>query len=173
MASPGLIHVTGEESLVFCVEPRGNSQKLNELLQKNHEQNHAYFSSTLFHNHLVHHMLSMYALGADESILQEAYDNMVPIQRRIPGLDMEVVNSMEDPNKFKQYLGNERHYHNFMVFYQQEIARTSWQNVVDEYLLKGDDRADDMLSRTFAGTYAQNRNNLNCKLTSVQHFIMV
>ncbi|KAF2175260.1 hypothetical protein K469DRAFT_724201 [Zopfia rhizophila CBS 207.26] len=42
---------------------------------------------------------------------------------------------------YKMYLGSEEYYHNFL----------GWQEVLNEYIFKGDKRADDMLMRIFSG----------------------
>lgn len=58
---------------------------------------------------------------------------------------------MHDSSQFKSYLGDETYYHDFLVFFQEEIERKGWQNVLNEYLFAEDERADDMLVRLFAG----------------------
>jgi len=58
---------------------------------------------------------------------------------------------MHEPERFKSYLGNEDHYHDFLEFFQDEIEKKGWEDVVKEYVFKGDERADDMLVRMFAG----------------------
>lgn len=58
---------------------------------------------------------------------------------------------MHSPEKFSSYLGNERYYHDFLIFFQEEIGRTGWQDVLNKYLFAGDERADDLLTRMFAG----------------------
>lgn len=62
-----------------------------------------------------------------------------------------IVEDMHDPEKFKKYLGSEKYYHDFMVFFEQEMDEKGWQEVLNEYVFKGDDRADDMLVRMFGG----------------------
>jgi len=58
---------------------------------------------------------------------------------------------MHNPEKYKTYLGSEKNYHNFLVFFKEEINQKGWQEVLNEYLFKGDERADDMLVRMFGG----------------------
>jgi hypothetical protein len=58
---------------------------------------------------------------------------------------------MHVPKKYKSYLGNEKYYHDFLVYFQDEIDKKGWENVLNEYMFKGDERADDMLVRMFAG----------------------
>lgn len=58
---------------------------------------------------------------------------------------------MHDTGKFASYVGDERHYHDFLVFFQEEMEKTSMPEVINKYLFAGDERADDLLSRLFAG----------------------
>lgn len=58
---------------------------------------------------------------------------------------------MHQPDRFKTYLGKEKYYHDFLVFFQKEIEATGWQNVLNEYLFANDERANDMLCRLYAG----------------------
>lgn len=58
---------------------------------------------------------------------------------------------MHNLDRFKTYLGKEKYYHDFLVFFQEEIGKSGWENVLNEYVFKGDERADDMLVRMFAG----------------------
>lgn len=62
-----------------------------------------------------------------------------------------VAKEMHDPEQFKEYLGKGKYYHDFLVFFQGEIEAKGWQNVLNEYLFAGDERADDMLVRLYAG----------------------
>lgn len=58
---------------------------------------------------------------------------------------------MHNPSKFKTYLGSDKYYHDFLVFFKEEIDQKGWQEVLNEYIFKGDERADDMLVRMFGG----------------------
>ena len=58
---------------------------------------------------------------------------------------------MHDPVHFKKHLGNKTCYHDFLVFFQQEIEKKGWEAVLNEYLFQRDERADDMLVRMFMG----------------------
>lgn len=62
---------------------------------------------------------------------------------------------MNDPIKFKKYLGNRKYYQDFLVFFQRQIEENEegWEGVLKEFLWKGDERADDLLVRTFAGMF--------------------
>jgi hypothetical protein len=75
----------------------------------------------------------------------------VSYQRPPEPLKESVVDDMHKPDRFKSYLGDEKYYHDFLVFFQKEINAKGWENVLNEYLFANDDRANDMLSRLYAG----------------------
>ena len=52
---------------------------------------------------------------------------------------------------WEKYLGKEKYYHDFLAFFQDKIDKQGWQDVLNEYVFKGDERADDMLVRMFSG----------------------
>lgn len=66
-------------------------------------------------------------------------------------MDDNVITDLQDPAKFKKYLGQERYYLDYLLFFQQEIDKKGYEEVINEYMLKGDERADDMLVRMYAG----------------------
>lgn len=101
-------------------------------------------------NHIVHHILTIFALGASPDQLQKAY-NLNQYQRpAIPQHDL--ANKMTNPEEFSKYLGQEEYFSDYLEHFTREMEKTSWQEVVNEYLFKKDARAEDMLTRTFAGT---------------------
>jgi hypothetical protein len=95
--------------------------------------------------------LTLFALNASPSEIQKGYDDNVSYQRPPEPLKESIVEDMHNPDRFKTYLGKEKYYHDFLVFFQKEIAAKSWQNVLNEYLFANDDRANDMLARLYAG----------------------
>jgi hypothetical protein len=58
---------------------------------------------------------------------------------------------MSNHEHFKKYLGNEKYYQDFLIFFQQEMDKKGWENVLNEYVFAGDERADDLLTRLYAG----------------------
>lgn len=54
-----------------------------------------------------------------------------------------------------KYLGKGKHYANFLKYFQDEIEKKGWQDVVKEYVFAGDERANDMFGRLFAGMRVQ------------------
>lgn len=61
---------------------------------------------------------------------------------------------MEDVGKyqkFKSFLGDEKYYYDFLVFWQKELVDKDVDGVLKEYVFKGDERADDLLIRLYGG----------------------
>ena len=115
-------------------------------------------------------MLTLYALGATAEQMQKHYDNNKSYQRPPQPLDDKILKDLHDPDKFHEYLADERYYHDYLVFFQEEIDAKGYQNVINEYLFEGDERADDMLVRMYAGksslrlTWLSNVNAKSCRV---------
>ncbi|KAI9788664.1 MAG: hypothetical protein M1833_002900 [Piccolia ochrophora] len=125
--------------------------KASELLQENHENHHIFFNADGYHNHIAHHALTLYALAAAPDAIQRQYDNNRSYQRPPGPVKESVVEELHDPAAYSKYLGKEQYYHSYLVFFQKEIDKKGWEAVLNGYVFKGDDRADDMLVRMFAG----------------------
>lgn len=102
-------------------------------------------------NHIAHHLLTLFALNASPKEIQQGYDTNVSYQRPPEPLKDSIVGDMHRPERFETYLGKEKYYHDFLVFFQKKIDEKSWQDVLNEYLFANNDRANDMLCRLYAG----------------------
>jgi hypothetical protein len=58
---------------------------------------------------------------------------------------------MHKRERFKAYLGQEKYYHDFLVYFQQEIDKNGSQGALQEHLFSETEHADDMLVRMYAG----------------------
>ena len=128
-------------------------------------------------DHIVHHTLTLYALGATPEQIQGHYDHNKSYQRLPEPVDDSVIKHLHDVSQFHEYLGNGRYYHDYLIFFQSEIDKKGYENVINEYLLKGDDRADDMLCRLYAGKpyngfpYPGSGWLIDAQASSIQSFI--
>jgi hypothetical protein len=127
------------------------TNKASELLQKNHEEHHIFFNAEGFHNHIVHHLLTIWALRAGPREVQRGYDVNQGYQRPQPRTHKDVSTAMHEPDEFTRHLGDENYYSDYLSFFQNEIQQSSWQDVGNKYLFARDRRADDMLVRLFGG----------------------
>ncbi|PLB51911.1 hypA-like protein [Aspergillus steynii IBT 23096] len=152
MATARKIQLTTSDSGVFSSGIREDSaQVASELLQEDLEKHHVYFNNMGFHNHLVHHILSIFVLGATPEEIRDAYNRNKGYQRPALPADKAVIQSLYDKEGFKKCLGRDRNYPNFLEFFQQEIEKKGVENVLNEYLFSGDENAESMLARLFGG----------------------
>jgi hypothetical protein len=63
------------------------------------------------------------------------------------------VHAIIEKSKFKEYLGKEEHYANFLAFFQQEISTKGVEETLREHVFAEDEHADDLLGRLFSGNF--------------------
>jgi hypothetical protein len=173
MATPSKIHLTVEDTGVVKFKPQNaeTAAKTSELLQENHDvtstfhspfnlnlsaltviqKHHIFFNVSGFHNHIVHHLLTLYGLGAPASVIEARYKENATNQRPPYPVEERVLQDMSDPENFKKYFNQEKYYHDFLVFFQGEMEKKGWEKVLNEYVFAGDERADEIFSRLYAG----------------------
>ena len=84
-------------------------------------------------------------------MIEKHYKDNASYQRPSMPVEERIVEDMSDPDHFHQYLGKEKYYIDFLVFWQSEMEKKGWENVLNEYLFAGGERADDLLTRMYAG----------------------
>lgn len=67
--------------------------------------------------------------------------------------DQVVEQLAKDWDGAKEHLGKGRQYSSFLRFFQGEIEKMGWKEVLLEYLFKDDERGRDLQSRLFGGIY--------------------
>lgn len=130
---------------------REQTTKTSELLQKNHDQYNIFFHPDGLHNHIVHHLLAVWALNAPLQAIQKSFDVNASYQKSQPPVDEKILKELHDPAGFIRNLNPRQNYHTFLRFFQDEIDKSSWQEVLQKYMFAGDERADEILVRMFAG----------------------
>ncbi|KAK3304549.1 uncharacterized protein B0T15DRAFT_245526 [Chaetomium strumarium] len=128
-----------------------SAQKASELLTLNHARYHVRWSHT-FHNHIAHHLLTIWALGASPEVIQAMFDYNTPYQdpSERPHTAVSTYRDLQDPAVFGRCLGEHDCYVDFLRFFEDEVAEKGVPAVINEYLLKGDERADDLFGRMHA-----------------------
>lgn len=129
------------------------AKQTSKLLQENHDRHHIYFNKEGFHNHIVHHLLSLYSLASSPLVIDRQYEINKSYQRPLQGPDEPPLTDLTDPASFKDALGRQERYRDFLVFFQREIDEKGWQAVLNGYLFQRDERAEDMLVRMFMGFF--------------------
>ncbi|QSS58208.1 hypothetical protein I7I51_07631 [Histoplasma capsulatum] len=124
MATATHIKVSTDNTGILGLRQNADSaKKVSETLQADLERYHIFFNTKGFHNHLAHHILSAYALGASADLLQQIFDRAAAYQLPSRPVDEAI----------------------------RQIEKRGMEVVVNEYLFAADKLADDMLVRLFAG----------------------
>ncbi|CAI7624817.1 unnamed protein product [Penicillium bialowiezense] len=156
MATATKIHLSPTaDSGIFSSNVREDAARTaSEILQEDMAKHHVFFNDQGFHSMSftsVRKPGSIYALGATPEQLKAGYQRNIGYQRPARPADQEIILSLRDKVKFKEYLGKEKHYPNYLAFFQQELDTKGTGDVLKEYLFAGDERAEDMLCRLFGG----------------------
>jgi Questin oxidase-like len=102
-------------------------------------------------DHTAHHLLTLFSLGASPGEIQAAYDRANSYQRAQPPVDNDVVHNIVEKANFKDYLGKEEQYANFLAFFQLELSTKGVAATLDEHIFAEDEHADDLRGRLFSG----------------------
>jgi hypothetical protein len=131
----------------------GTLEAANQLLQKNHDEWHMYFQDIAGHNHISHSLLTVLAMGGGPDQLQRAYNDGESLQRPLPPLAPESVESLHNSEVFLSRMVKIPEYTNFLVFFEREIEAKGWQAVVTEYCFSGTPVAEAVFAQLFEGLY--------------------
>ncbi|KAI4279188.1 MAG: hypothetical protein LQ337_000423 [Flavoplaca oasis] len=123
----------------------------SEVLQENHEMHHIFFNQSGFHNHIAHHIPTVFALGASPAAIRQHYQNNKSYQLPSKTSHRDVVRDLHDPAVFLKHLGQEAYYSDYLAFYQDQIDRHGCEEAVNYWLLRDDECANAILVRMYAG----------------------
>ncbi|KAL4898964.1 hypothetical protein BDW74DRAFT_184241 [Aspergillus multicolor] len=141
--TPGATHVSGLT--------QQSADRVSELLMINYARYHTLFDAVGFHNHTVHHMLTLFALGANPDEIRAMYDLNIGYQALVQYRPASVVAQMKNRAFFQKCIGDLSYYDSFLRFFQDEIAQRGVPDVVNEYLFANDAIANDILGRMHSG----------------------
>ena len=65
----------------------------------------------------------------------------------------EVVSELRNWEHAKAYLGKHKYYPDFLRFFQLEIEKKGWREVVAEYVFSGKKEAEEIFGRVFVGEF--------------------
>jgi hypothetical protein len=119
-------------------------------LDQNH---HVFYNKDGYHNHIAHHLLTLYGLGAPAEVIEQRYKENANYQRPAVQSKERVLEDMSNSENFEKYLNKEKYYRDYLVFWQNEIEKKGWENVLNEYVFAGDERGDDLLGRLYGGKF--------------------
>ncbi|THH31188.1 hypothetical protein EUX98_g3013 [Antrodiella citrinella] len=128
----------------------GAKALVEELLEKDRQEHHCFFGRVGFHNHLSHHLLAAYDLGAPSNLLQAIYD------AKQTGLDPILRDEQQfevDKTNWQQHLGDEKYYAAYVTFFTKEIKRVGAGQFLEEYVFApaANGNGASMLARFISG----------------------
>ncbi|KAJ8120579.1 hypothetical protein O1611_g10332 [Lasiodiplodia mahajangana] len=108
MATARTIQITPENTgLGHLKQTEAAAKKITELLQEDLEKHHCFFNKEGYHNHISHHLLSLYGIGASPADIQQGYDDNANYQRTPYEVHPDNVDELRDFEKAKAKLGKE------------------------------------------------------------------
>ncbi|KAF9877039.1 hypothetical protein CkaCkLH20_05305 [Colletotrichum karsti] len=127
-----------------------SAEKASKLLQEDLVKFDMFFEPPR-HNHIVHHIIAAYALGASPGQLQRAFDVNAAYQRPCLPHNEDVIQAMSDKRKINTFLDAYQHYPSFLAFFQRQIDAKGPGAVLEEYLFANDHVSNELLVRWVAG----------------------
>ncbi|KAL1718046.1 hypothetical protein EV715DRAFT_202010 [Schizophyllum commune] len=124
-----------------------------QLLQKDFETHHCFFNNKSFHNHLSHHLLSVYDLGGSAHLIQAIYDEEASYQRPITlGKSEDKVPEITEEN-WTSHLGKEIAYLGYLRFFSDHIAEHGAQATIERFVFSPEANGNGsiMLARLASG----------------------
>ncbi|KAI5895057.1 uncharacterized protein SCHCODRAFT_02699022 [Schizophyllum commune H4-8] len=121
----GLVNVPG-------VTPSA-AKATQENLLADYEKHHCYFNNKGFHNHLSHHLLSAYDLGASASLLQDIYEVESASQRPLVQAPEDKIPPLTEEN-WTSALGQEEAYATYLKFFGEQISLHGAQSTIERYI---------------------------------------
>lgn len=106
---------------------------LVQCLKDNHLNFHCFFNNMGFHNHLAHHLLAAYKMGATAPLIKAAYQEHASYQRKAftsPG----PINA----KNWKEHLGDENYYASYLDFFTNEVLTKGMSASVEAYVFSDD-----------------------------------
>ncbi|KAK0186392.1 hypothetical protein F5146DRAFT_1065729 [Armillaria mellea] len=102
---------------------------MQSVLRDNHDKWHIFFNDREFHNHIAHHILAIWTLGASKEIIEAVYREDVPAQKpaiKPPG-------PITSAN-FNAHLGDEKYFGAYMTFFKEKLSEKGTASVLEEFI---------------------------------------
>ncbi|KAI0311835.1 hypothetical protein OF83DRAFT_1177199 [Amylostereum chailletii] len=140
--STGLPRAIHKPALTVPGTTSDSKETVECLLEQDREAYSCFYGPVPFHNHLSHHLLAAYDLGASPSLLQAIYDKDAPELRPIAaehkGETIEAQDVKVNSGNWREYLGQEIYYPNFLEFFSEEIKRLGGAGAYEYWVFSKD-----------------------------------
>ncbi|KAI0061597.1 hypothetical protein BV25DRAFT_1805308 [Artomyces pyxidatus] len=128
---------------------------VESLLEKDREAAHCLYGPG-YHNHLSHHLLTAYDLGASSALLQAIYDKENTALSSVFAADVKrnVVERQEvkiQEDNWKEYLGQDKYYANLLIFFSEKVQEIGGHAAFEQYVYSRTADGAFMVERLVAG----------------------
>ncbi|KAF7363129.1 hypothetical protein MVEN_00665400 [Mycena venus] len=136
---PGLIHSASTHS---------SGKVLEELLHQDYVSHHCFFNDRGFHNHLPHHLVAAYDMGATPALLKLIYDDLAPTLRPIDREGEDITES-----NWTTRLGERKAYGSYLAFFAEQISKNGVSETMRKYVMAPEANGNEslMLARVLGG----------------------
>ncbi|KAJ7437915.1 hypothetical protein B0H11DRAFT_2359306 [Mycena galericulata] len=135
---PGLVHTPSTHEATVVLE---------ELLCKDYVSHHIFFNDLGFHDHISHHLVSAYDMGASPALLKLIYQNVSQIMRPL--------DQKEDitESNWTARLGEYKAYSSYLAFFSDQISKQGMEETFQKYVMAPSANGNDslMFARFFEG----------------------
>ncbi|TBU62348.1 hypothetical protein BD310DRAFT_919205 [Dichomitus squalens] len=109
------------------------------VLEEDRQKHHCFYGRVGFHNHLSHHLLAVYDLGAPAALLQKIYDREAESQSDIETWErksgkIEAAHETITNENWTNFLGDERYYPSYLEFFTKRITELGAGQVLEKYV---------------------------------------
>ncbi|CEJ82717.1 hypothetical protein VHEMI02766 [[Torrubiella] hemipterigena] len=154
MATSSRVQVADHQTgLLAQTQTSEAANVVSSLLQRDMEGHHVYFNDRGFHNHIPHHLLSLYGTGCTVQNLQDAYTLNAAYQIKSKESNHDILKELQEDfdTAFINHAGNSGHYSSFLAYFQQQVAAIGVEACISKYLFGSGETAEAMFRRLFAG----------------------
>ncbi|KAJ3539862.1 hypothetical protein NMY22_g4543 [Coprinellus aureogranulatus] len=127
---------------------------VSRILKDNRQKWDALFQR-MFHNHIVHTILAQWSMGANERILQAAYERPQDHLEPAPAPALEITK-----DNWADHLGDPKAYTAYLLFFENEVTKKGISQVLTDYVFSpaanlgtGKGPAPEMISRFLDGVF--------------------
>ncbi|KAL0482620.1 oxidoreductase [Acrasis kona] len=122
------LDIGGEHGIKLPGITNESKDAVKKLLKTDFEENHIFFNNRRFHNHITHHLLACYSIGAQEERLKKIYFGERLMQR--PKVDHKYDITESNWTKF---LNDEFAYTDYANFFLEQISKNGLKQTFEKY----------------------------------------
>ncbi|KAG7090652.1 hypothetical protein E1B28_009753 [Marasmius oreades] len=130
--NPSPSRFPGVPSVLPGITPE-STETLRGLLQDDYLKHHVFMNDRNFHNHIAHHVLAAWALGADEEVIQAIYDQ----DRKSQKAAFESPEPITRGN-YNEHLGDGSFYNAYLKYFSEVLQQTDVNAVLEEHVFSSD-----------------------------------